>query len=220
MNIRKYNWFTVLELVITISIIVVLSTISFVSFTWYVSDSRDSKRIVDINSISASLEVFFKKNSWVYPKPSNSIIISYTWSNANIPFSYLWILKDDLNLDFNSIPKDPLTNDYYVFATTINKKYYEVASTIENKNKIDTSSFIFTNKLFAESDDEVAYIVWNYKQSVEKWNYFKHIILTKNFNWEYKIPREDSNIWVLNSSWQIVLNPDIYMIENWWIYLP
>ena len=66
------------ELITTMTILTILATISFLSFNSYVSGSRDSKRIIDLESISASLEIYYKKNNGVYPKPSDTVVISYT----------------------------------------------------------------------------------------------------------------------------------------------
>ena len=44
--------FTLVELIIVITILAVLATIAFVSFSSYTASSRDTKRIVTIESIS------------------------------------------------------------------------------------------------------------------------------------------------------------------------
>ena len=89
--------FTMVELVVTITIITILGAISFITFSSYVSGSRDSKRVIDLESISASLEIFYKKNNGVYPKPSNSVVISYTGTTGqNTPFSYLGYVKNNI----------------------------------------------------------------------------------------------------------------------------
>jgi prepilin-type N-terminal cleavage/methylation domain-containing protein len=44
--------FTLVELIIVITILAVLATIAFVSFSSYTASSRDTKRIVTIESIA------------------------------------------------------------------------------------------------------------------------------------------------------------------------
>jgi prepilin-type N-terminal cleavage/methylation domain-containing protein len=45
------NWFTLVELIIVITILGILATIAFISFQWYTKDARDWVRISDIKSI-------------------------------------------------------------------------------------------------------------------------------------------------------------------------
>jgi prepilin-type N-terminal cleavage/methylation domain-containing protein len=50
-NIMRKQAFTLVELIIVITILAVLATIAFVSFSNYTASSRDTKRIVTIESI-------------------------------------------------------------------------------------------------------------------------------------------------------------------------
>lgn len=155
--------FTLVELIVTITILTILGTISFLSFNSYVSGSRDSKRIIDLESISASLEIFYKKNSGIYPKPSDTVVVSYTGATGlQTPFSYLGFVKNTLKLDFNEIPRDPITSDYYAYSTTVDQKFYEVAATLENNSEIRKTSYSPLAEAEASSEDEYAYIIGNY----------------------------------------------------------
>lgn len=155
--------FTMVELIVTITVLSILGTISFLSFNSYVASSRDSKRIIDLESISASLEIFYKKNNGIYPKPSDAIIISYTGATGlQTPFSYLGFIKNSLRLDFNEIPRDPITSDYYAYGTTIDQKYYEIAATLENNSEIKKTSYFPIQSAHASGENEYAYIIGNY----------------------------------------------------------
>lgn len=189
--------FTLVELVVTITILAILWSISFLSFNSYIADSRDSKRIIDLESISASLEIFYKKNSGIYPKPSDAIIVSYTGTELpeiKHPFSYLGFIKNSLHLDFNEIPRDPVTSDYYPYGTTIDQKYYEVAATLENNSEIHKTTFSSIPSTQASDNNEYAYIIGNY-------NLWKTILFPKHLiliidggDGKRKIPRTDINI--------------------------
>ncbi len=54
-NLRK--WFTLVELIVVITILAILGTIAFISLQGYSSDARNSKRTSDLNSIASSLSV-------------------------------------------------------------------------------------------------------------------------------------------------------------------
>ncbi len=62
---RKPNGrgFTLVELLVTISIIGLLSTIATVSYTSVRASSRDTKRVSDVKAIQAALEIYFESNS-------------------------------------------------------------------------------------------------------------------------------------------------------------
>lgn len=63
----KYNpqGFTLVELLVVISIIAILSTIGIVIFTGVTGRARDSKRIQDIDSIANAMEAHFANGAYV-----------------------------------------------------------------------------------------------------------------------------------------------------------
>jgi len=59
----NYKWFTLVELIVVITILAILWTIAFISLQWYSKSARDSKRISDIQNIKKYLELF-ALNTW------------------------------------------------------------------------------------------------------------------------------------------------------------
>lgn len=57
-NIKAFS-FT--ELIVVVTILAILSTIGFVSFSSYIESSRDTKRQSDIASIESALKVYKQK---------------------------------------------------------------------------------------------------------------------------------------------------------------
>lgn len=47
--------FTLVELIVVITILAILSTIAFISLSWYQVDARDAKRASDIKSLETKL---------------------------------------------------------------------------------------------------------------------------------------------------------------------
>ncbi|NDK19613.1 prepilin-type N-terminal cleavage/methylation domain-containing protein [Candidatus Gracilibacteria bacterium] len=208
--------FTLVELIVTITILSILGTISFLNFNSYVSSSRDSKRIIDLESISASLEIFYKKNSGIYPKPSDSIIVSYTGTTGlQIPFSYLGFVKNGLKLDFNEIPRDPITSDYYAYGTTLDQKYYEVAATLENNAEIKKTTYISIETAQASTENEYAYIIGNYNLGKADL-LIKHLVFIMDMgDGKKKIPRTDVNIGTLSGTTnQVDVFSDFFILEQ------
>ena len=64
--IRHYPAFTLFELLVTIFIIGLLSTLSFVSFTAVRERARDVARLSDVRQIQAALELY-RRAEGAYP---------------------------------------------------------------------------------------------------------------------------------------------------------
>ncbi len=192
----RKNGFTLVEVIVTISIIAVLATISFLTFSSYIVESRDTKRIVDVESIAAALDVSFKRNGSTYPRPISAVVVSYTGSdNTEKPYALLWFVKDWLVSDFNSIPVDPSTSDYYAYAVTTDRKYYELAATLEQPADDWKTSQIFIPKTYADDAVDYAYVLWNYRYDPAIWHYTKHLIILNTLpTGEKKIPRTSISI--------------------------
>ena len=115
--------FTLVELIVVVTIMGILATIWFVSFTSYLAWTRDTNRIAQLKSMSEAL-VLYKWKNVSYPLPddyveikSNGEVISYQgyiWKEVleKIGYSEKW-------LD----PKDKEYFSYYVLSpkTLFNK---------------------------------------------------------------------------------------------------
>lgn len=94
MNIQKQA-FTLVEMIVVTTIVAILATTGFLSYTWYIDSSRDTNRIAQINDIRGWLELYsissrlpipgdsidVTANGWVYSYQGNldSDIISLIW---------------------------------------------------------------------------------------------------------------------------------------------
>lgn len=73
--IKKTNAFSLVELIIVITILWILATVWFISFKNYNNTARDSVRVTDIKTIFEWLSIY-KVKSWIYPLPNNPTQIS------------------------------------------------------------------------------------------------------------------------------------------------
>lgn len=125
---KKIKAFTLTELVIVITILAILSTIAFVSYTNNISETRDNKRQLDIDTIKIALNEYKNKNGY-YPLPWESFNITYSWSVV----AKQWVLNPKVVLSsLETIPTDPLDNHYYSYSVTADQKQYQLATTLEN----------------------------------------------------------------------------------------
>ncbi|HTK33378.1 MAG TPA: type II secretion system protein [Candidatus Paceibacterota bacterium] len=111
--------FTLVELLIVISIIAILTGIIVTSLTASKSKSRDSQRVSDINQIQLALEQYFDRCGQ-YP---TSLDTSQGCA-AGVTFgSYISV-----------VPKDPSTGNVYDYLINTNQTDYVLHALLENKN--------------------------------------------------------------------------------------
>ena len=134
------NAFTLVELIVTITILAILWTIAFISFQWYSVSSRDSVRISDIWLIKSSLELF-NVDSWKYPETTNWVEITYTWSKVWTQ-GIFWESTFKNVSKINKIPKDPLSEKEYTYSLINSKNEYEVAWILEWENSMVYNNII------------------------------------------------------------------------------
>jgi len=124
------NAFTLVELLVVVTIVTILSTIATIYFLGSFWDSRDASRRASITLISENLELFFTEKSR-YPIPDDAVDIMYA---GQIAWSQ-WVFWEAVNIDIKNfgsdIPRDPLYGNYYSYSITNNAKEYQIASILE-----------------------------------------------------------------------------------------
>lgn len=130
--------FTLVELIIVITILAILSTIAFISFQWYSKNSRDGNRLTTMKNIENWLNLFEVK-TWNYPEPDENINIEANW----ILLWYQWKIWESIsrNININVKPTDPYDNEKYIYSTNSNKTKYQILWYLETP---DYLSFLKT----------------------------------------------------------------------------
>lgn len=147
MQHKKYA-FTLVELIVVISILAILGTIAFVSLQWYSAEARNAKRQSDLTNIVKNISL--KRVEWVdlsaFLSDSTSSLSGTTkirisgheWAVAldgkyaagNINYTVLGVKQEDF--------LDPTFNVGYKMWYTDYGKRFEVAATIEDDAEYDT----------------------------------------------------------------------------------
>jgi type II secretory pathway pseudopilin PulG len=123
------NAFSIAELIVSISIIIILSSIWFISYTSYIWNARDTQRKSDISLISSALKRE-KQQRWYYPNTWNGFNIVYQSSNI---LAIQWKLNSNVSLStLEKLPLDPKIDIPYIYSITKNAQEFEVALTLEN----------------------------------------------------------------------------------------
>jgi len=162
--IQRSKWFTFVELLVVMMILVILWVIAFVSFQSYLKSARDGARTSHLKDIETSLDVIAAENG-KYPQPSNPVAISYSgvtvWEQWTIWDSVISQLEG-----FNEIPLDPLTEKEFTYSRLNTKKEYEIATIYER----DSLGWVINwNTVYADGNQlAIAYVKWNYNGMLAK----------------------------------------------------
>lgn len=201
--IKNKKAFTLVELIVTITILVILVTIWFISFQWYTKDARDWNRVAALKNIEAWLWIYYTSN-FKYPKPDiltwqtklQTWALSISWTI--VEYSYLWEIWNNLSKDLqiSSTPKDPLTWNNYLYATTLKWKSYQTSSILENivsyKKELVTNVYAWSNY--------IAKVEWNHKiEVIQKIDWkWKFITIVPSLIFDVKWSNVLNNTWTLS----------------------
>ena len=72
---KKISGFSLVELIVVITILVILGTIAFISLGGYAASARDSARIENLSNLHKGLSIFQIK-AGTYPMPESSVNIT------------------------------------------------------------------------------------------------------------------------------------------------
>jgi len=133
--------FTLVELVVAATILVILTSIWFYSYVGHIADARDWARKSDIAALWSQLSLY-KKQRGAFPFPWDYFNIQNQWETI----AYQWFMNNDVALSTaEKLPLDPELEIPYSYSTTINRQEYQIALSLEN------------------SDSPYAIVEWNYK---------------------------------------------------------
>jgi len=127
----KKSAFTLIELVIGITIISILGTLATLYFFNSFENSRDSARVTDIENIIKNLEIF-RVEKWIYPIPDNATDISYSGAVAWTQGTFGANASKNLGVFGSNYPQDPFYETDYAYSTTNNGREFQIAALLED----------------------------------------------------------------------------------------
>jgi len=154
MKRQETKGFTLVELIVVITILAILWTIAFLTLQDFNKDARDWQRVSDIQSFRKWIELYATETG-EYPMPDNvdnSVIV------ATNPANYPWVIGElsSKNARISKELTDPLTWENYKYSLEGDKDSYEITYSIESH------SFVWVFKNAYANNFVDTKIVWNF----------------------------------------------------------
>jgi len=240
-NIKYIIWlfyaFTLVELIVVMSLLIILATISYFSINWLIKNSRDVVRLENLNTIEKAI-TFFKIEKGFYPEPDDSKFVYYNWFDLwqqwefwNRVFRQIWIV--------NKKPVDILAENNFTYSLSYDKNQYEVWASIEwnNFDQYNEYSLLFDNIYARSKINWKSLVVWNYNWKVLKYETSDLIylfalptLITKDlsnlelenilynqklsYKWYWNLPASYS--WtIFDVNWWFEFTPNLLLIYIW-----
>lgn len=117
--------FTLVELLVVISIISVLATVMIASFRSSQARGRDTQRKSDLKQISNALELYYSDyNKYPASTPPQGL----SWGSE---------LTDGKTIYFKVLPKDPIEAQNYFYRVDTDRQKFQLYAHLENKEDIN-----------------------------------------------------------------------------------
>ena len=142
--INNKKAFSFVELIISISIVVLLSVIAYTAYNSNNQKTNNSKTLASITTIKNALSNYLEEKSSL-PDPNwnknyfkqDSSYAHHTWDNAF--WVYGSVTQKTLPKKYlDTTPLDPVSNHYFSYWKTLDNKYFEIAWVLRQNDKAQT----------------------------------------------------------------------------------
>jgi len=128
--------FSLIELMIVVSIIGILTTVIVANFNSVKTKSRDGKRVSDLGNMQVALAYYFDRCR-EYPASVTSGKADWNLSTSCPNTTQTVTLGDYLG----TVPKDPSSNASYEYIRNTDKNAYLLRTTLEQNSSVQSDSF-------------------------------------------------------------------------------
>lgn len=144
--IKLRGWFTLVELLVVVTILSILAAVWFVSYSSYLTWARDTARVSELSALSHALIIYGNENP--LPSPDNHIKI-LSWSKT---LWLQWYLAEDTidTIEYRKEWLDPLDKRPYHYLVSKSKQNHQLMAFLE---KDKTVAFNLLNTSLASEYD-------------------------------------------------------------------
>ncbi len=124
--------FTLVELIVVVTIIAILWTVGFISYSNYLTSARDSNRISQMTRIADALQVYGTTNN--LPLPENRVDIT-VWSTV---VWFQWDLGESVlqTIDYSTTARDPRDNSPFVYYLGTDRRNFQLMAFMEEQKAL------------------------------------------------------------------------------------
>lgn len=161
---KMHKWFTLVELVVVITILAILGTVALLSFRGYSGDARNSKRITDLNSIknnvTEQITAWQKMLNFVTSVAENRLnttpiiagvapVAGTDYEAGTVNYPTLGLVAEDFS--------DPTTNGAYVIGVSTKYKggAYQIAAKMDPVDDANNRAYILGTYKKRRADNTV-----------------------------------------------------------------
>lgn len=126
-SLRSFPAFTLVELIVVITIVGILSTVGFVSYSGYLTGARDSNRFSQLTKLSDSLQTYAATKS--LPLPDDYIEVH----SSGATIAYQGYVGTDVleTIDYTNGWKDPKDDSFFTYYLTKDRKKLQLLAFME-----------------------------------------------------------------------------------------
>ncbi|EKE14300.1 MAG: hypothetical protein ACD_12C00582G0002 [uncultured bacterium] len=118
---KTKNGFTLIEILVVTTIIVLLTATAVVTYTSFLKQSRDAKRKADLEQIRAALEMYRSNNDAYYPGTMTGDCPNSVYDIYTAPVKYI-----------ENMPFDPKSGSGYYYRCNISTGDYTLGAYLES----------------------------------------------------------------------------------------
>jgi len=127
---NKNGGFTLVELVVTATILVILTAVGFYSYSKNIVDTRDSVRVSDLADLKSKLKLY-KQTRGAVPLPDENFNIL---NNGVVVATEGKLTRNVALTTSDNIQYDPYLKIPYTYSITSNRQEFEIALSLENSD--------------------------------------------------------------------------------------
>lgn len=206
--------FTLVELIVVMTLIVILSSIWFFSYLQYTEWTRDTSRVHQLQIIWDGIDLALSK--WIKLTPESAIVVNVEWEK----YSTQWLAWKEIlwKIKYVSDWLDPKTKELFTFSLWANNKEYDMLTALDNPNNSPKKQLI--NSFVSDSNWRIPYVYW--KNTVWIFVDSNYVPLNKILNWTLDIDCDTTNNWykLIFENW-LILDPITWQnqFEYWPCYV-